>query len=346
MHTPSVRLTFIVTALLIVTSASSLPIHAAQNPITAAREAFRKAQEEAKRKAQEEAQRRSGQAPAPGQPAAQAPAAQSGAPAAAPGSTANGGASAPAGTAETTATLAKAAGFMDVGGLKLGMPLQDVEAAIRALNPALKAQAPNVVVVWPYDENDTTKAAPADAPRSVQTVEYQAPSPRGATEVVQLELAVYPNPAVVFSINRSVRYEQGKGPSIEAVAQSLRAKYGAESIVPVADTNSSVIRSTSMRWIYESGNQALHGNLATRMRTCHGGGVSPGDGTPCESLIVLDASVNADGTGVVTLLSMRAASYPMRRSAGGATDAYLRQVSEERAKKQRDESSKRAVPKL
>ncbi|HVQ14678.1 MAG TPA: hypothetical protein VMS40_13850 [Vicinamibacterales bacterium] len=59
MHILSVRITLVLAALLVAASASSPPIHAAQNPITAAREAFRKAQEEAKRKS----------TPAPGAPA-------------------------------------------------------------------------------------------------------------------------------------------------------------------------------------------------------------------------------------------------------------------------------------
>jgi hypothetical protein len=329
-----VRMIAIVTLLLAATWISQ-PLHA-QNPIAAAREAFRKVQEEAKRKAQEEAQRRTGQLPAPAQASAPAPAPGNAAP--------NGGAATPGGTPETTASLAKAAQFVDVAGLKLGMPLQGVEAAIRALNPALKSNGPDIMVVWPYDESDTTQTAPANAPRSVQKIVYQAPTPRGASEVVDLLFALYTNPAVVTTIERQVRYEQGKGPTLETVVQGLRTKYGQDALV-MNQSNSAVNRSIGLRWHYESGNQ-LRGNLAERARDCNSGGADAGTGTPCGELIVIDSSVTADGYGVVTHLSVRAGSYPLTRSAAGATDAYLRQVSEERAKRKRDESSQRSAPKL
>lgn len=334
MSRPSVRILF-VSALALAVPSIDTSLHA-QNPITAAREAFRKAQEEARRKAQEEKQRQTGQAPSPGQPAPGRTAAQPSAPQA--------GARA-AGTPETTAALAKAASFVDVGGLKLGMPIAGVEAAIRALNPALKSQPPSIQVVWPYDRNDTTKAAPADAPKSVQAVTYQEQGPQGAREVVQLMFAVYPNPAVVTSIERQVHYEQGKGPAMDAVVQSLRMKYGAESAV-LSDQKSSVLRLLRLRWLHESANQPLQGNLAVRMRACNSGASSPGDGTSCAALTVIDGAVDADGNGVVTHLSVQTGSYPLTQSATEATDAYLRQVDEERAKRQRDETAKRAVPKL
>jgi hypothetical protein len=345
MSTPSVRILFVMALAVAVTSIDTSLL--AQNPITAAREAFRKAQEEARRKAQEEAQRRSGQTPAPGQPPATQPPASPGAPAAAPaGATAGGAATTPSGTPESTASAAKAAGFIDVGGLKLGMPLQAVEAAIRALNPGLKSQAPNIMVVWPYDQNNPTLTAPADAPRSVQTVGYELRTPQGRIlESVALTFALHPNPAVVTNISRQVNYEQGKGPSIDTVIQSLRAKYGSESVVLV-NTSSGISRNVVFRWLYESGNQPLRGNLAERLRTCTTSGRDPGDGTRCGGVVALDANVSADGNGIVEGFGVRTASHPLTVSAAEATDAYLRQVAEERAKRQRDESSQRAAPKL
>jgi len=344
MHIWSVRIT-LVTAMALAVPTSHTALRA-QNPITAARDAFRRAQEEARRRAEEDARRRAGAAAVPRQPApGSGPAAPRGGPAPASAAATNGGTAEPAGTPESTAALATAASFVDVGGLTLGMPIAATAGAVRALNPALKGEPPSVVAVWPIDPNASSRPIPANAPQSVQSVVYQAAAPWGLGEIVTLRFALHPNAPVVTHIERKVVYEREKGPQIDAVLQGLRTKYGPESAV-VNDTTSGPSRSVFLRWFFESGEQPLRGNLATRMKTCPGLGGHAGDGTPCLSLIVLEAMVAANGNGVVLEFEVRTASNPLITSAADATDTFLRQLSEEQAKQQRDESSKRAVPKL
>lgn len=84
-----------------------------------------------------------------------------------------------AGHAQTpadTARLAAASGYLETGGRKIGMSLQDFETAVRALNPLLKVTNTEQVTVWPMDRADTTKTAPPDAPVSVRTLQQNKDS--------------------------------------------------------------------------------------------------------------------------------------------------------------------------
>jgi hypothetical protein len=323
---------------LVAMCAGVLPVAAQiQNPITAAREAFRKAQEEAKRKAQEEAQRRTGQAPAPAQP--QAP--PQAAPSTGVASPIPSG-SAPTGTAETTAALAKAAMFTDVAGLKLGMPLQDAPAVLKSLN-LRPMREPQIEIVWPLDNTNVEKQPPPNAPRSVYLVEYVAADGQGITEYVELRAARHPNPSVVTSIERKLVYRAGQGPARDTIVAGLRQKYGPESLV-ISDFPTTRI----LRWYFDEQRQALQGNLAKQESACGGGaggGVRDNDGL-CPTLTVIDVNIANDASGVVMEIAVRAVSRPLHRSAEAATQAFLRQVDEARREQQRLESSKRATPKL
>ena len=342
MNTLSVRITF-VTALMVAVPSIQSSLQA-QNPITAAREAFRKAQEEAKRKAQEEAQRRAGQPS--GQPAGQPAAVPSGPASAAPtGPTSvvqSGAAPRVAGTAETTAKHAQAAMFVDVAGLKLGMPLKDAPAVLKSLN-LRPMREPQVEIVWPLDNSGVEKNPPPNAPRSVYLVEYVATDNQGISEYVELYAAKHPNPSVITSIQRKVVYRAGQGPVRDTVLAGLRQKYGPESLV-VSNQPTNLV----LRWYFDEQRQALQGNLAKQESACGGGahgGVRDNDGL-CPTLTVLDASIANTGAGVVMELVVHAVSRPLDRSAEEATQTFLRQTDEARREQQRLDSTKRAAPKL
>ena len=328
-----------IAALVAAPTALQVPTQAAQNPITAAREAFRKAQEEARRKAQEEAQRRAGQA---GQPSATPPPATAGAPAGQNAIIQSGAAPQTLGTAESTAKLAQAAMFIDVAGLKLGMPLKDALPVLKALNLA-PLREPQVEIVWPLDNTGVEKVPPPNAPRSIYLLEYQARDSQGLNEYVELTGAKHPNPAVVTQIERKVVYRAGQGPARTAVAAGLRQKYGSESLV-VLDQQGQF----ALRWYFDEQRQALQGNLATQQSVCGGGaggGVADNAGL-CPTLTVVDALIYNDSTGAVRELSVRAVSRPLNRSSAEATQTFLRQMDEARTEQRRIESSKRATPKL
>lgn len=330
----------------------ALPLTAQiQNPITAAREAYRRAQEEAKRKQEEEARRRQGQgqgqaAPA-GAPATAAPAqaGQGGSPAAQqPGQAP----ATPLGPQET-ARLAAAAGFTDIAGLKLGAPLASVEPLLKSLNPKFTFR-PQVEIVWPLDRAGLEMQPPPTAPKSVRGMQAEVIAPP-YTEAWDLVFAEHPNPAVVITISRSIGYAQGRGgPAIDGLVEGLRKKYGPESATNAAATvadNSQ--RTFAGRWYFDPRGQALGGNLGSQLlRTCNGVGTQIQAGNPglCGTLTILDVFVHASGNGIVDTLRVSMTNHPLEYTARETTQAYLKQYEEERAQRQQKGAAQRPGPKL
>jgi hypothetical protein len=246
------------------------------------------------------------------------------------------------GTAETTTRLAQAAMFIDVAGLKLGMPLRDAPAVLKGLN-LRPLREPQVEIVWPLDSSGVEKMPPPNAPRSIYLLEYEARDNQGLTEYVELTGAKHPNPSVVTQIDRKVVYRPGQGPARAAVAAGLRQKYGPESLL-VLDQPTQFM----LRWYFDDQRQALQGNLAKQHAACGAGargGAVDNQGL-CPTLTVVDALISNDGAGAVMELTVRAVSRPLNRSAEEATQTFLRQTDEARREQRSIESSKRAAPKL
>jgi hypothetical protein len=302
----------------------------AQNPITAAREAFRKAQEEARR--------RQGQAP-PTQPAP-----QPGQPAQAPQVPQSGGAAGHDGSPETTAKVAATLGYLDVAGIKLGMPLNNAVALLRTINPKFQT-TPNTDVIWPLDRSNTAAQPPPDAPKSVRSITAETYDGKGNVESFRLDFAQHPNAQVVRGIHRKLGWAPGAGPDIDSLARDLRTKYGPESLITHQTTNNAQ-REITLRWYYDPSGNKLQGNLAQQpSANCNVSMAGPAPGI-CGTLVVLDAAVQAPGNGVVSTLLVDVESHPLTDSARRATELYLKTVDEERAKRQRNDASGRPAPKL
>ena len=341
--TPLARRSPVIAALAVVSlCASAIPLTAQiQNPITAAREAFRRAQEEAKRKQEEEARQRQGQT-APATPTS--PAVQAGQ-SASPAVQQTGPAATTIGPQET-ARLAAAVAYLDIAGLKLGAPLNTVEGVLKSIHPGFKF-LPQVEAVWPVDRSGTEINPPATAPKSTRHLTATFIEGR-TTEEWGIQFAEHPNPAVVIIINRSLGFPNGTGPSLDSVVEGLRKKYGPES----ATNASAMIPNSSQRafvarWYFDERGQALRGNLANQIfGTCNGVGYSPSNVGLCGTLTVLNANVQAAGNGVVHSMIVNVKNAPLEWTAQETTNAYLRQVEEERAKRQQKDSTQRGVPKL
>lgn len=309
----------------------------AQNPITAAREAYRKAQEKA-RQQQEEARRQQGQ-PSPSQPAAQPgrpPQTQQVPQAAAP-------AQAPQGTAETTQKIAGSLGYLDVAGIKLGMPLANTMALLKSINPRFQVR-PQIDIIWPLDRSNTAAQPPPDAPKSTSSVNAESQDGKGNVETFELSFASHPNAPIVIGIHRKLGWAPNTGPDIDGLVDDLRKKYGPESLITHQTTNNSQ-REITLRWYYDPSGLKLQGNLA-QQPTSNCTVVVAGAPGLCGTLVVLDAAVQAPGNGVVSTLMLGVGSHPLADSARAATADYLKAVEEERASRQRKESSERARPKL
>ncbi len=330
---------------LVLTALAPSPVASqVQNPITAARDAFRRAQEETKRKQEEEMRRRQGQT-APAAPSTPAQAGQGGSaavqqPGQAPAT--------PLGPQET-ARLAAAAGFIDVAGLKLGAPLASVEPLLRTLNPKFTFR-PQVETIWPLDRAGIEMQPPPTAPKSVRELAAEVIDPP-YTEAWGIVFAEHPNPAVVIAISRAISYAQGRGaPAIDSLVEGLRKKYGPESATDAtAMIPNSSQRAFVGRWYFDERGQALRGNLGSQLYGSCLGIVyqfQPGNPGLCGTLTVLDANVQASGNGIVNSLRVTVTNKPLGYVAQETNKAYLREYEEERAKRQQSGAAQRPGPKL
>jgi hypothetical protein len=344
--TQPVRLPMIVVLVLSSICVVAFPTTArTQNPITAARDAFRRAQEEAKRKQEEDARRRQGQSvPAAPATAPPAQAGQGGAPSVQP----SGQVPVTLHSPQETARLAAAASFMDVAGLKLGAPVAGVESLFKSLNSKFKFR-PQVEIIWPADRAGIEKQPPPTAPKSLRYVAAEVQD-GSYTEAWGVQFAEHPNPAVVVTIKRTISYAQGTGPALDGLLEAVRKKYGPESA-----TNASLMIPNSSqrafvgRWYFDERGQALRGNVGNQLYgSCQGVGMQIPQGNPglCGTLTILNVNAQATGNGVVHTLMVDVTNHPLEYGAQETTKAYLRQVEEERAAQQQKGASQRPAPKL
>ena len=297
----------------------------AQNPITAARDAIRKAQEEAKK--------RQGQPPA--QPAPQA---------ATPAQPQAGAIAGADSTPEATAKIAASLGYLDVAGIKLGMPLNNTLALLKQIIPKFQTK-PQTEIMWPLDRSNTAAQPPPNAPVSVISVYAETLDGKGNVETLRVDFAKHPNAPVAIGIHRKLGWAPGAGPVIDNLVNDLRKKYGPESLITNQTTNNAQ-REMTLRWYFDPNGVKLQGNLAQQPTSnCFVVLAGPAPGL-CGTLVVLDAAVLAPGNGVVNTLMVNVASHPLTDSARRATEAYLKAVDEERANRQRNDATGRPAPKL
>jgi hypothetical protein len=320
------------TLALVLIAAAGLQEHpSAQGPIAAAREAFRKAQEDARRRQQ-------------GQPPPAQPAPQTGQPAQAPQVLHPNPIAGPDGNPETTAKIAASLAYLDVAGIKLGMPLTNTVALLKTINPKFQ-NTPVTEIMWPLDRSNTAAQPPPDAPKSVINVTAETYDTKGNVESFRVDFAKHPNAPIVMGIHRKLGWAPGTGPGIDNLVNDLRKKYGPESLITKQTTNNAQ-REITLRWYYDPSGLKLQGNLAQQPgANCNVSLAGPAPGL-CGTLVVLDAEVSAPGSGVVSTLLVDVESHPLTDSARQATDAYLKAVDEERAKRQRNDAAGRATPKL
>jgi hypothetical protein len=248
-------------------------------------------------------------------------------------------------TAQDTTALATAAGFLDIAGIKLGMPVQATQAVLKGLNPAFKGQT-NTVVVWPTDANNpSSQQYPADAPKSVNSIEVMALDAQNNREVVNLTAALHPNPAVVIGIFREVNYSEGSGPALQSIVDAVRQKYGKESAI-VAQMDTAAFKQFRARWIFDRSGKLLQGAAAQPYsKVCAAKPAGIND-SMCVDLTVMDVMAEAAGNGELRRLVVEGRSNPLANTANATTQAFLRDVVNNRAKAQSNEAKQRAVPKL
>jgi hypothetical protein len=244
-------------------------------------------------------------------------------------------------TAAETARLAAASGYLETGGLKIGMSLKDLAPAARALNPLMKLSNTEKVTVWPPDPADMTKTAPPNSPVSVRTLAMQTiqGATRGTDESFVVTLAMYPSMPVVMTLNRVIHYADGTGPNYAQILDAIRAKYGQATETQVL-SDSADLRMSQLRWYFDKNGKLMPPIAPYSVSPCGGNMAN----CPDRSMFALN--IAASGSGIVKSMNYEVGNGPLALSAQQATDAYLQAVDDDRITRQNNDSKNRPLPKL
>ncbi len=149
------------------------------------------------------------------------------------------------GTPEGTAQIAAKAGFLDVVGIKLGMPVKEAVEALKAHDANFKVQP---ITLRQYEA----------LPGVVMTPMLLAPNPGGPSAVSGDDFTLFityaPNEAFLWGLSRNLGFgRQDSRPTVENTLAGVRKKYGPES---TQQTNNRLI------WIYDVQGQQVMGAKA------------------------------------------------------------------------------------
>jgi hypothetical protein len=150
------------------------------------------------------------------------------------------------GTPEGTAKIAAKAGFLEVVGVKLGLPAKEAVEALKAYNAGYKATP---ITLYEYEA----------LPGVVMTPVLRAPNPAGpdatSGDDFTLLLTYQPNEAFLWGIVRNMGFgTNATRPPVDSTLAGLRQKYGRES---TQQANSRLI------WIYDAQGRQVTGQKAT-----------------------------------------------------------------------------------
>jgi hypothetical protein len=290
-------------------------------------------QEAAQKKAQQQQQKpqtppKAAPASPPATPAAQPPADN----AAAAGA-------AEFGTPDGTATIAASLAFVDIVGIKLGMPMQDAIDAAMAENKAFKQTVLGQACI-----SATALCSNVTTPHETVAVSAVAP-----TESLFLGFTPPPSAQVVFSVKRQLKIP---ATSVDVLVASLRKKYGPESLNSEAAGNPLAASpgTKTYVWLFDLQGHLAAGDQAAPFVDCadttnvaaSGAGslgadnaainfdkqshtsiaaASNGDPYPypgsshCVAVTAVTATMQLDSNGMTNNLAVEIASFPLLHSA-------------------------------
>ena len=270
------------------------------------------------------------------------------------------------GTPEATAKIAAKAGFIDVVGVKLGMPLKAAIDTLKAHNPNL---AMDPLTIPPYEALPGVVMTP-----SMSSKKYTATS-GPEKETVSLLVTMSPNEPLVWGVMRELLYEKEDGrPTIETLLGGLRQKYGQESFKDV---------STRLIWMYDVQGKQVPEAKAKEILTKCGGRARVGMGTAmgvipvqpdyfnrlvvggyfhssygkdqfdglCQSYSYVEATYRGEiPRGMTTMMAIgvtvAASNHQLEASGVTASHTLLMREATKLAEQRKGEASKREVPKF
>lgn len=264
------------------------------------------------------------------------------------------------GTPEATAKIAAKAGFLDVVGIKLGLPLKAAVDAVKAHNSNLKLE-PQAKLEF--------EALPGVVmtPVIASTKNVSQPSDPGA-EYLGLLLTYAPNEAFVYGVWRDFWFtKQESRPPVDTIVAGLRKKYGPESVrnedtllLWLFDAQMQQVmgaealdiwKKCANHWmtgaVYDQGNilrQVTRGYYIVNDGRDYHGGI-------CHSHSLVQATYSADrppgaSQPLIMNVKVQASNRQLEASGVTATNALLTREAGKLAEKRKAEASKRAGPKF
>ncbi len=258
-------------------------------------------------------------------------------------------------TPAITAKIAAAAGYVDIVGIKLGMPAQQALDLIKADNAALNTQLQKMDVDLQY----ATTRVRSSGPKKQWVSAIQSATADGS-ESIEADLSLPPTSQVVVYLSRSLAFPMNATPTVDNVIAGLKKKYG-------EPTTLQPIGSPELRWIFDSQGRLL--NQAGLAKLGAPGGCDPVSAVPnieppgsgyrgklavtngqCEKagVTVVKAEVNPTTTGgsMAGRLIVSMASIPLLYNSVNTTNVALDDLLKKSDEKAHEEANKVATPKL
>lgn len=263
------------------------------------------------------------------------------------------------GTLEATATIAAKAGFLDIVGVKLGMPVKEAVAAVKAHNANLRLESQSKLE---FEALPGVVMTPVIA----STKNVSTASDPGA-EYFGLLLTYAPNEAFVYGVWRDFWFGKMESrPPVDTILSGMRKKYGPES----------VREDTLLLWLFDAQKHQVMGAKATDIwkkcanhwmtgasydqghiiRQVTKGYYSDSDGRDyhggiCHSHSLVQAAYSADqppGASQPLIMNVKvsAANHQLEASGVTATNAMLTREAAKLAEKRKEEAAKRSGPKF
>ena len=262
-------------------------------------------------------------------------------------------------TPAITAKIAATMGFVDIAGIKLGMPAQEALNLIKAENAAFKTQLSNNQVDLQY----ATTRVPSTGPKKEWAFAITSTttfSDASGGESIEADLTLPPTTQVVDYVSRTLAFPKNAIPTVDNLIASLKKKYG----VP---TLSQPIGNPQLRWIFDSQGQLLDEAQMRKLGAV--AGCDPVTATPtinppgsgyrgrqavttvqCQKagVTVVKAEIAPTTTGgsMAGSLTVSMASIPLLYNGVNATNVALDDLLRKFEEKQRQDADKLPAPKL
>lgn len=261
------------------------------------------------------------------------------------------------GTPEATAKIAAKAGFLDVVGVKLGLPLKAALDAVKAHSATIKME-PKAKLEF--------EALPGVVMTPVLV--GQSKTSDQALEGIGLLLTYVPNEAFVYGVWRDFWFgKQESRPPVDTIVAGMRKKYGPESVR---------IEDTLLLWLYDAQQQQVMGARAKEiwqkcanhwmtgaeydqgniLRQVTRGYYIVNDGRDyhggiCHSHSLVQARYSADrpqgaSQDLIMNVKVRATNHQLEASGVTATNTLLTREATKLAEKRKEEAAKRSGPKF